>query len=98
MSVEVKNHNKPRLKFLNNYSETVTSKSDFIPISIPTNDDEEAEILIDKAIKLKSKDLNYLKSWIKKYRHKLLQLWKEEITDRDFRNFMRKERKKDKIS
>ena len=94
-SDEVNNHNKPRLKFQNNYSDSITGISDYIPLSIPTSDSEEPEVLIDKKVNLKSKDFKYLKAWVKKYRKMLLKLWKKEIDARELRNFFAKERKKD---
>ena len=41
-------------------------------MSIPTNDSEQAEILVDKKIKLKQKDINLIKAWVKKYSKILL--------------------------
>lgn len=92
VSIEYTNHNKPRIKFQNNYSDSVTSNADYIPMSIPTSDKEQAEILVDKKLNVKQKDINLIKSWVKKYSKILIKYWKQDIGSIELKNFFIKER------
>ena len=92
VSIEYTNHNKPRIKFQNNYSDSVTSNAYYIPMSIPTSDKEQAEILVDKKLNVKQKDINLIKSWVKKYSKILIKYWKQDIGSIELKNFFIKER------
>ena len=92
VSIEYTNHNKPRIKFQNNYSDSVTSNADYIPMSIPTSDKEQAEILVDKKLKIRQKDINIIKAWVKKYSKILLKYWNQDIGSIELKNFFIKER------
>lgn len=70
------NHNKPRLKFENSYSKKLIPK-ELIPISI---DKDNPEILVDGfKLKIKPKDIDILKEWIKKYYKDLMDVWNYKI-------------------
>lgn len=74
-------HNVPRLKFENSYSKKLIPK-ELIPISI---DKDNPEILVDGfKLKIKQKDLDILKEWIKKHYDALVGVWNYEIDIYDF--------------
>ena len=70
----------------------MTSNADYIPMSIPTSDKEQAEILVDKKLNVKQKDINLIKSWVKKYSKILIKYWKQDIGSIELKNFFIKER------
>ncbi len=74
-------HNVPRLKFENSYSKKLVPK-ELIPISI---DKDNPELLVDGfKLKIKQKDLDILKEWIKKHYDALIGVWNYEIDIYDF--------------
>lgn len=74
-------HNVPRLKFENGYSKKLIPK-ELIPISIDKNN---PEILVDGfRLKIKQKDLDVLKEWIKKHYDDLIGVWNYEISVGEF--------------
>lgn len=77
-------HNTPRLKFQNNTSDTVTSISDLIPVSI----EDEPRVLIDKPYNKKLFKL--VKKWIQLNREGLLKVWNQEMTEFEFLKQMKK--------
>ena len=78
-------HNKPRLKFQNNKSDTLSSIKDLIPISIEDN----PEILIDTKIDINNKDIQIIKNWIKINKVELLKFWNQEIDFEDLINVLK---------
>lgn len=78
-------HNKPRLKFQNNKSDTLSSIKDLIPISIEDN----PEILIDTKIDINNKGIQIIKNWIKINKVELLKFWNQEIDFEDLINVLK---------
>lgn len=75
-------HNVPRIKFQNNTSDKV--QGDTIPISI---DNENPQILTKTfKVKLKSSDIEKLKTFIIQNYDELIRIWKQEIDAVEFIN------------
>ena len=77
-------HNLPRLKFQNNNSDRITSKSDLIPVSI---DPKNPEVLIDK--EYNKKYFEEVKKWIIKNYDLLIQFWNQEIDEFELKDKLR---------
>lgn len=74
-------HNTPRMKFANSYSQRFIPK-DLIPISI---DKENPEILVDGfKLQIKNKDIEKLKQWIRDHYEDLMKFWNYEIDAAEF--------------
>lgn len=74
-------HKIPRMKFENSYSTKLIPK-ELIPISI---DKENPQILVDGfKLKIKNKDLEKLKDWIKLHYDDLMKVWNYEIDTVEF--------------
>lgn len=77
-------HNLPRLKFQNNNSDRITSKSDLIPVSI---DPKNPKVLIDK--EYNKKYFEEVKKWIIKNYDLLIQFWDQEIDEFELKDKLR---------
>lgn len=79
-------HNLPRLKFQNNYSDKVQPK-EMIPVSISDN-----PVLLIKNLKLKisSRDFELLRKWIIKNKELLLRYWNYDATIEDLIDGLKK--------
>lgn len=77
-------HNLPRLKFQNNNSDRITSKSDLIPVSI---DPKNPKVLIDK--EYNKKYFEEVKKWIIKNYDLLIQFWNQEIDEFELKDKLR---------
>lgn len=74
-------HKLPRLKFQNNTSDSITSVSDLIPVSI---DKENPQVLIDKPYN--NKIFKQVKKWIILNYDALMQFWNQEIDEFELRD------------
>lgn len=72
-------HNLPRIKFQNNYSDDFTSNSDLISLSISDN----PTVLQKKKISISSSDFEALRKFVILNKDVLLKFWNQELMDED---------------
>lgn len=78
-------HNLPRLKFQNNTSDRITSRSDLIPISI---DPKNPKVLINK--EYNEEVFKLVQKWIILNYESLIKFWKQEIDEFELKDLLKR--------